>query len=57
MLVGFAVEVAVPAPADVVEAPPVELEVAVPLAGPEDEFAVLLFAPLPPLPPRSATVI
>jgi hypothetical protein len=57
VLVGFAVEVDVPAPAVVVEAPPVEPAVAVPLAAPDDEFAVLLFEPLPPLPAQSPIVI
>jgi len=57
VLLGFAVEFDVPAPAVVVEAPPVEPAVAVPLAAPDDEFAVLLFEPLPPLPAQIPIVI
>jgi hypothetical protein len=57
VLVGFAVEVADPAPAVVLEAPPVAVEVALPLAAPDDAFAVLLFAPAPPFPPVSPIMI
>jgi hypothetical protein len=42
---------AVAAPPVAVEPPPVALEVAAPLAGPAFAFWLLLFEPLPPLPP------